>query len=154
MGPIRTKGRARQKAFTLARRAGAELKAVVFSKKEAEKAIGYPLKGKICTKKDTAWGRAFQSSKVIWLCLPTSISTIAEEVMHLVTTTSHTLPSFKNRVVALSRGMAPAKARVGNYLVTETITWRVLELTAHSAKEHCRRGVVVKRNLSARKENT
>ncbi len=149
---IKTKGRARQKAFTLARKAGVELKAVVFTKKEAEKIIGYPLRGRFCTKWDKACGRAFQDFKVIWLSLPVNIDTIAHEIMHLVTKTSHNTSTFQNQTIALSRGMAPGKARVSNYLVTVTTVYQISELTAHAAKEHYGRGNVIKKTLSARRE--
>jgi len=138
MALITTKGRARQKAQTLAKKAGVEIKAVVFSKSEAEKALGYKLRGRLCTKRDPCWGRAFTDSKVIWLSLPTGVKTIAHEVMHLVTSTNHNEASFQNKVVALQRGKCPASAKARDYdvtVITEAV-YRVHELSPSDAKKH------------------
>lgn len=108
---INTQGRARQKTMTLARKAGVEVKAVVFTRPQLLKALGYDPGKRYGTKQDWCNGRCFQGAKVIWLSLPVSVNIIAHEVMHLVTTTSHNTASFNNRVVALQRGMSPAQAK-------------------------------------------
>ncbi len=133
---IATKGRARQKTMTLAKKAGAEVKAVVFTRPELLKAIGYDPGKKYGTKRDTCLGRCFQDSKVIWLSLPVSVSTIAHEIMHLVTTTSHCTQSFENRALALSRGYAPAQHKPKWFEVIVTVKYKVFELTANDAKKH------------------
>ena len=146
MALIETKGRARQKAYTLAKKAGVEIKAVVFSKREAEKALGYKLRGRKCTKNDNAIGRCFTDSKVIWLDMPVSVETIAHEVMHLVTSTSHRKSSFNNRVVALRRGVDITKAKIEPHsyevTITDIRTYRVFELSAHYAKKNYLRGTL------------
>ena len=100
---IETKGRARQKTLTLARKAGVEVRAVVFSRKELLEALGYDPGKRYGTKRDFCNGRCWQTSKVIWLQLPTTVSTIAHELAHLVTTVSHNTRAFNNKVVALSQ---------------------------------------------------
>ena len=137
---IETQGRARQKAFTLAKKAGVELKEVVFTRPQLIKALGYEPGKRYGTKKDTCYGRCWQTSRVIWLRLPTSLSTIAHEVMHLVTTISHHANSFKNTETALARGYAPGqhKAHWFEVTVTTVAKYRVYELTAAAAKKNAR----------------
>jgi len=135
---IKTKGRARQKTLTLARKAGVEVKAVVFTRKELIEALGYDPGKRYGTKRDNCSGRCWQTSKVIWLRLPTYLSTIAHEVTHLVTTVSHNTRSFEEKEIALQRGYAPAQHKAKWYEVTVTTVakYRVYELTASQAKKH------------------
>ena len=135
---ITTKGRARQKTMTLARKAGVEVKAVVFTRKELIEALGYEPNKRKGTKRDNCAGRCWQTSKVIWLSLPVSLSTIAHEVTHLVTTISHNTRSFENKEIALTRGYAPAQHKPKWYEVTITTIakYRVYEMTAAQAKKH------------------
>ena len=135
---LKTKGRARQKTMTLARKAGVEVKAVVFTRKELLDALGYDPGKRYGTKQDTCSGRCWQTAKVIWLRLPVSLSTIAHEVMHLVTTVNHNTRSFETKTIALQRGYAPAQHKAKWYEVTfTTVTkYRVFELTATAAKKH------------------
>lgn len=132
---IETKGRARQKTMTLARKAGVDVKAVVFSRKELLAALGYDPGKRYGTKRDNCIGRCFVTAKVIWLRLPTSVSTIAHELTHLVTGVSHNTQAFDNKMVAVSRGLAPASHKPKWFEVTVTTKYRVLELTASQAKK-------------------
>lgn len=135
---IKTQGRARQKTMTLARKAGVEVKAVVFTRPQLIKSLGYDPGKRYGTKRDPCSGRCWQSSKVIWLSLPVSIATIAHEITHLVTTISHNTRAFEAKEIALSRGYSPAQHKPKWYEVTvSTIAkYRVYELTATSAKKH------------------
>jgi len=124
--------------MTLARKAEVEVKAVVFTRPELIKALGYDPGKRYGTKRDTCDGRCWQSSKVIWLRLPVSISTIAHEVTHLVTTINHHTRKFEEKENALQRGYAPTQAKPKWYEVTVTTIakYRVYELTAAQAKKH------------------
>ena len=135
---IRTKGRARQKALTLAKKAGVEVKAVVFTRKELLEALGYDPGKRYGTKRDSCSGRCWQGAKVIWLQLPVSLGTIAHEVTHLITTVSHNARGFEEKEIALSRGYSPAQHKAKWYEVTVTTVakYRVYELTASQAKKH------------------
>ena len=135
---IKTKGRARQKTMTLARKAGVEIKAVVFTRKELLEALGFDPGKRYGTKRDNCLGRCWQNHGVIWLRLPVSLSTIAHEVTHLFTTISHNTRSFENKKIALQRGYAPAQHKAKWYEVTVTTIakYRVYELTAWQAKKH------------------
>lgn len=135
---IKTKGRARQKTMTLARKAGVEVKAVVFSRKELLEALGYDPGKKYGTKRDTCNGRCFQRDKVIWLALPVSVYIIAHEITHLITKVSHCTQAFENKAISLSRGYAPASHKAKWYEVTVTTKYRVFELTANEAKKRYR----------------
>ena len=141
---ITTKGRARQRAHTLARRAGVELKAVVFNHKELVEALGYDpgskKGGKTAAKR--YYGTCWRDKKVIWFALPVSDETIAHEVMHLATSASHRTAKFRNRVVALRRGVALAKAKPRWFEVTLQITrtFKVYEFSAHAAKKRLASG--------------
>lgn len=157
MDLIKTKGRARQKTFTLAKKANVELKAVVFTRKELIKALGYePDRKYYGTKKDRCVGRCWQDAKVIWLYLPASVNTIAHEVMHLVTRTSHYNSSFKNRTVVLARGKDIKKVKSNTYEVKVVTTriYQVTELTANEAKKKYYRGNVIHKSekITARKK--
>lgn len=138
---IQTKGRARQKTFTLAKKAGIEVKAVVFTHKETEAAVGYKLSPRICSKKDNCFGRAFQSAKIIWLQLPVSLDTIAHELAHLKTTTSHSQQSFTNLSVGIRRGLAHKKPQY--YTVSVTTEYKVFEQTPALAKKNYHRGSMI-----------
>ena len=135
---IATQGRARQKTMTLARRAGVEIKAVVFTRPQLLKALGYDPGKRYGTKRDASLGRCWQTSKVIWLRLPVLVSTIAHEVTHLLTTISHNTRSFEEKEIALQHGYAPAQHKAKWYEVTVTTIakYRVYELTAAQAKKH------------------
>lgn len=135
---IETQGRAKQKAFTLARKAGVELKGVVFTRPQLLNALGYDPGKRYGTKRDSCSARCWQQSKIIWLSLPTSIRTIAHEITHLVTTVTHNARSFEEKEIALTRGYAPAQHKAKWYEVTVTTVakYRVYELTAAQAKKH------------------
>ena len=135
---IQTQGRARQKTMTLSRTAGVEIKAVVFTRPQLIEALGRDPGKRYGTKRDNCNGRCWQSSKVIWLRLPVSISTIEHEITHLVTTANHNTQSFKNKKIALQRGYAPAQYKSKWYEVTVTTIakYRVYEQTAAQAKKN------------------
>jgi hypothetical protein len=135
---IKTPGRARQKCIAFARKAGVsdKLKAVVFTRPQLIKALGYTPDRKVYgTHRDKCLGRCWTDSGIIWLDLPVSLNTIAHEVMHLVTSISHNSRSFENRTLALSRGLNPACAKPHYFEVSVTTKYRVLELTASAAKK-------------------
>ena len=137
----------------MAKKAGAELRAVVFTRQELLKVLGYDPGKKYGTKRDSYFGRCFQSEKVIWLSLPVSISTIAHEVMHLVTRTNHGAKSFQTSVVCLSRGLAPASHKPKWFEVTVTTKYRVFELTATAAKKgYFRNHSILPPIITARRE--
>lgn len=133
---IRTKGRAKQKTFTLAKKAKVELKAVVFTHEELVENLGFDPGKRYGTKRDPCLGRCWQDSKVIWLSLPVTIQTIAHEIIHLVTRTSHHKPSFEAQTIALTRGYAPGEHKPKWFEVTITTKYRVYELTANAAKKN------------------
>ena len=140
----------RQKAFTLAKKAGVELKAVCFTRKELLDTLSYDPGKKYGTKHDHAWGRAFIKDKVIWLSLPANLNTIAEEIMHLAPRNRTHTHQFYNRVLALQRGYNPAKIKPHDFEVTITTKYKVFELTAHDAKERYRRGQLLDQHITAK----
>jgi hypothetical protein len=150
---IVTQGRAKQKTMTMARKARVEVRAVVFTRPQLLKALGYDPGKRYGTKRDNCLGRCFQDNRVIWLSLPTSLQTIAHEIMHLVTSVTHNNTSFKNRVITLSRGYAPAQHKPQWYEVTTTTVskYSVLELTPAAAKKRFGELISRETNSIARK---
>lgn len=134
---FRTPGRARQKTLSLARLAGVEIKAVVFTRPQLLKALGRDDGKRYGTKRDNCLGRCWQDDKVIWFSLPVSLSTIAHELAHLVTKGSHYTPAFNDKILALKRGLKPAEHLPKDYKVTviTTRTYRVRALTPNLAKK-------------------
>ena len=142
----KTKGRVRQRVATLARLAGLEKSPLVgFSRAELERLSPGCLEGSrttTCSKRDTACGRGWRGRQLIWVSLPATDDTLAHEVNHLRTGTSHTTQAFNNAVVALTRGKDPRKAKPAWYevtIVTKEVR-RVWELSAYAAKQRYRTG--------------
>jgi len=162
----RTRGRIRQRVRTLAKLAGIEPPIVAFSRAEvlAHRPDMGDARRSMFTKRDDCYGRACHAipaidncpthPALIWFSMPVADSTLAHEVNHLRTRTSHNTQTFDRQVAAMVRGKAPT-VKWHDYIVTVTVSTRY-KVSAPSpavAKQSYRRGEVLdtKQALTARK---
>ncbi len=132
-----SRGPAERKAFELAELAKVELKKVYFSLKEAQKdGLRVTPFDKNRARAGILLGFCWRGNKTIFLNLPTTIDTIAHEVNHLRTRTSHYSKSFRNQVYAMLHGKDP-KTKINTYRITiiRTETYEIDALTPAIAKK-------------------
>jgi len=128
---------ARRRVLAMARDAGIEVKAVVFTRPQLLKALGYDPGKKYGTKRDkNAIARCWVQDRVIWFRLPATVNTMSHELAHLVTSKSHYSPEFRQIMTAIRNGLEPKrKPKLYQVTVTKVETYMVEALTPGLAKK-------------------